>query len=104
MECLFKKAQPKPSLIMMSERIFGFVSFLLVETYLLCSKIAEDFKQSLSMMSEADSSMVREAVLDKDMAIEPCHLWNGKDADGAKGTGLHRKHLSLGHIGKKMII
>ena len=42
--------------------------------------------------------MVGIIFLNQHMAVEPAHLRDGKDADGAKGTGGNRQHFPLGDI------
>ena len=79
-------------------------SLWLIESNLFSPHHLEHFKQSLTVMAESHSSMVRVIFLNQHMAVEPAHLGDGKDTDGTKGAGRNRKHLTLCHVSAQVVI
>ena len=55
-------------------------------------------------MTEHDSTVVREILLDQYMAVEAAHLRNGEDTDGTEAAARYRQNLALGHIGTEQVV
>ena len=55
-------------------------------------------------MAEGDRAVVRVALLDEDVAVEPAHLRDGEDADAAEGTGLDGQDLALGDVAAEVAV
>lgn len=60
--------------------------------------ILKYLKQSLSVMSECNRSVMRIILLDQNVTVETSHLMNGKYANASERTGCNRKDFSLCHI------
>ena len=56
----------------------------LVVCYILDAKIFEYFEESLSYVRESYGSVVRIALLDEHVAIEPAHLTDAEDTDATE--------------------
>ena len=52
-------------------------------------------------MSECNSSVMRIAFLDQNVAIEAAHFMDCKDSDAAKGFRSNRKHFSFCDVAAK---
>ena len=71
----------------------------LIVSDVLNAQILEDLEQSLAVVTESNSTVMRIALLDQNVAIEAAHFGNGEDTDAAEGTGLDRQNLALSDIG-----
>ena len=56
------------------------------------------------MVSECNSTMMREILLDQDMTIESAHLLNREYTDRTEGLTCNRKNLTLCHIDTSAIL
>ena len=52
-------------------------------------------------MAEGDRAVVRVALLDEDVAIEPAHLRDGEDADAAEAARMYRQNFTLCNVAAK---
>ena len=66
--------------------------------------ILKYLKQSLSVMSECNRSVMRIILLDQNVTVETSHLMNGKYANASERTGCNRKDFSLCHIRAQLIV
>ena len=55
-------------------------------------------------MTECNSSVMREVLLDQYVAIESAHLRNRKDTDGSERSCCNRKNLSMCNVSTKLCI
>ena len=66
--------------------------------------ILKYLKQSLSVMSECNRSVMRIILLDQNVTVETSHLMNGKYANASERPGCNRKDFSLCHIRAQLIV
>ena len=55
-------------------------------------------------MGEGHSAVVGITLLDENMAVEPTHFRDGKDADAAEGLGGNIQHFTLGNVSPEVAI
>ena len=66
--------------------------------------ILKYLKQSLSVMSECNRSVMRIVFLDQYMAVLSSHFRDRKYTDGTEGTCCYRKYFALCHVCADLIV
>ena len=79
------------------KRILGRIqhSLRLIEIQILYryTDVLEYFVQSLAEVSESNSTVVREVLLDQYVTIETSHFGDSENTDTTEGSGSYRKHI-----------
>ena len=55
-------------------------------------------------MAEGDGAVMREVLLDEDVAVEAAHLRDGEDADAAEGVRGCWQDFALGDVGAQLAV
>ena len=77
------------------------VSCCPVEADVLNAEELEDFVEGLSYMMESNGPVMREALLNEDVAVETAHLGNGECGNAAEGLAVDVKDLAFCDVGAK---
>ena len=79
-------------------------AFRLVEGDVGDAEVLEDGEDRFAEVAEGDGAVMREVLLDEDVAVEAAHLRNGEDADAAEGVRGCWQDFALGDVGAQLAI
>ena len=95
-------------LLSLCERILGRIQHALrlveVQVFYGYADVFEYFVQSLAEVTEGNSAVMREVLLDQYMAIETSHLRDSENTDTAEGSGSYGKDFALCNVSAQLVV
>ena len=85
-------------------RITNSLRLIITDAVKLYTKELQYLEHCFSVMSEHNSAMVREILLNQYMTVKSSHFRNSEDTDTAEGSGRNIKDLTFCHIGNQFSV
>ena len=85
-------------------RITNSLRLIITDAVKLYTKELQYLEHCFSIMSEHNSTVVREILLNQYMTVKSSHFRNSEDTDTAEGSGRNIKDLTLCHIGNQFSV